>query len=136
MFRYKMVISSIIFSMVSLSVGGLAQELPPQTLDIQEAVIATSVENLHAQGVSESFPRDVGKLYAFTRVVGAEGEAMIKHRWFRGDQLMTEVRLRVQSANWRTYSSKVILPEWTGPWKVEVTDAEGAVIDTLEFTIQ
>lgn len=136
MFRNKLFISWVIFSIAFLSTHGFAQETPSQTLHVQDAVIATSVENLSPQGSSESFPSDVGKLYAFTRIVGAEGEVMIRHRWFRGDQLMAEVRLQVQSANWRTYSRKSILPEWAGPWKVEVTDADGSIIETLEFTIQ
>ncbi len=105
-------------------------------LQVAEAVIATSVENLTPIGVADTFPAGVGKLYAFTRITGATGETSIRHLWFYGDRLMAEVSLPVRSANWRTYSSKRILPAWTGQWSVDITTEEGLLIETIYFTIE
>lgn len=105
-------------------------------LSVSEGVIATGVESLTPEGAAESFPASVGKLYAFTHVNGAEGETTIKHLWFHGDNLMAEVELPVRSPSWRTYSSKTILPDWTGPWRVDVTAEDGTVIQSLSFTLE
>ncbi|MGH7644461.1 MAG: DUF2914 domain-containing protein, partial [Gemmatimonadales bacterium] len=35
----------------------------------------------------------------------------------------------------RTWSRKTVVPEWTGPWRVEVRDAGGTVLATVSFTV-
>ena len=87
-------------------------------------------------GVAQSFPPDVGKLYCFTKVKGANGESYIKHQWYYGEKRMASVRLKVDSGVWRTFSSKNVLPTWTGDWKVVITTDSGEVLKTIEFKIQ
>ncbi len=107
-----------------------------QDLKVVEGVIATSVVDRVPQDVADSFPATVSKLYAFTKIAGAQGDTMVKHLWFYGDRLMAEVELPVRSSNWRTYSSKRILPSWTGDWRVDVVTEDGALLKSLEFTIR
>ena len=122
--------------MVLSSSFSRAEEASPAGLKITEAVVATGVENMTPEGVSETFPASVGKLYVFTRVIGAKEEIQIKHRWFYGERLLAEIRLPVKSMNWRTYSSKIILLEWTGEWKVDIATQDGSVLRSLTFTVQ
>lgn len=105
-------------------------------LAVDEGVIATGVESLTPQGAGASFEAGVGKLYAFTKITGAQEETSIKHLWFHGDQLMVEVELPVRSSSWRTYSSKTIMPDMTGEWKVDVTARDGTVLTSMTFTIK
>ena len=49
---------------------------------------------------------------------------------------MAEVKLPVRSSNWRTFSSKNIMPEWTGQWIVDIADEDGTVIYSLPFTVK
>ena len=49
---------------------------------------------------------------------------------------MARVELNVGSGYWRTWSSKAILPEQTGPWEVKVLDAEGTVLAAAGFVIE
>ena len=112
---------------------------PPATtpsLTASDAVIATGMEGLTPQGAADSFESSVGKLYAFTKITGAQGETSIKHLWFHGDQLVSEVELPVKAASWRTYSSKTITPNMVGPWKVDVTTHDGTVLKSIPFTIK
>lgn len=106
-------------------------------LGVSEASVGTSIENRELQGTAESFSPDVGTVWCLTRITGGGGEGdTVKHRWFHGDNLMAEVELPVRSSSWRTYSSKKILPEWTGDWSVEITDPEGTVLETVKFSIE
>ncbi len=113
-----------------------AQEGVSETLQVSDAVVATAVEHLVPQGSGETFPSTVGALYAFSRILGAEGETVVVHKWFHGEELRAKIPLPIRSKNWRTYSSKNILPEWTGDWRVDVTTEDGTVLTSLSFTVQ
>jgi hypothetical protein len=137
MFGKKTALAFILINMAVVVPPAISQEASSApALTVAEAAVATGIESRSPSGSAESFPPDVGRLYAFSRVTGAEGEAAVKHLWFYGDRLMSEVRLPVRSSNWRTYSSKTILPGWTGAWRVDITDEDGKVLKTLSFTIQ
>ena len=116
-----------------------APSAPPETAPspvVSEAAIATGMEGMAPQGAADSFESSVGKVYAFTKITGAQGETSIKHLWFHGDHLAAEVELPVKSSSWRTYSSKTITPGMTGPWKVDVTTPDGTVLKSIPFTIK
>lgn len=104
-------------------------------LSVQDAVICTGVVDRAPEGAAEEFPADVGKLYCFTRIVGAADETTVTHVWIWGDEEVASVELKVGTASWRTHSSKNIWPGWKGDWKVEVRDAEGNVLKTLNFKV-
>jgi hypothetical protein len=106
------------------------------TLTVSESAVATAVENLAPQGMAENFDADVGKLYAFTRITGANDETYVKHLWFREDTLVAEVELPVRSMSWRTYSSKIVTPDMTGQWRVDITSEDGTLLKSLTFTIE
>ncbi|HIC91967.1 MAG TPA: DUF2914 domain-containing protein [Syntrophaceae bacterium] len=115
----------------------LQKEMKSQSmLKIAEAVICTDVSERTPSGIARSFPPDIKKLYCFTKIVGATKETFVKHLWYFDRQMMAEVMLPVKSVRWRTYSSKRILPQWQGLWKVEIQDENGQVLTTLDFEIR
>ena len=103
---------------------------------VAEGVIATQVVDRTPVAVAEIFPPAVGTLYCYTRLVGAVEATAVTHVWFRGDEEVARVELPVHSGDWRTWSSKQILPAWTGAWRIEVRDAGGGVLQTIPFSIQ
>ena len=116
--------------------------LAPPTLDAQEqtqaaitveVVIALDVQDRQPVGGAETFPEDVGRLVAWTRVTGA-ANTTIEHVWRYRDHEFT-VPLEIGGSPWRTWSGKTILPEWDGEWTFEVRDAEGQVVSTTTFTV-
>lgn len=116
--------------------ANLPAEVMQPVIAIRDGVIATTVENRLPQGVGEQFPATVGMLYCFTAVSGAEADTSISHTWYYQDKKMAQVVLSVRSALWRTWSSKTILPEWKGDWKVAVTAEDGVLLATIPFTIE
>jgi hypothetical protein len=124
-----------IVALLALSAQGNASAEEDGGLGVSQAVIATAVEDRVPQGGSETFSSDVGRLYAFSRITGIAEETIVRHQWFYGDRMMTEIRLPVKPPAWRTYSSKTILPSWTGQWEVKILDKEGRVLTTLPFTV-
>ena len=132
----KILSISALLLFVLISFFGVTQVVAQQNLVVSEFAIATSIEDRSPRGVSDTFPTNVSKLYAYTKINGAVGEIIIKHRWYYGETLISEVDLDVRSASWRTYSSKNIIPQWPGQWRVDVTNEQGTVLDSLKFTIE
>lgn len=84
----------------------------------------------------EVYPADFGKLYFFTRIVGASQETQVTHVWFYEEQEMARVILPVLSADWRTFSSKRFLPQWSGQWSVVVEDEQGDALAEVLFRLE
>jgi len=114
---------------------GLALPAVAADLEVAEGVITTQVVDRSPVDTVESYPANVGKLYCFTRIVGARDDTTVTHVWYHGEDEVARVNLRVASPNWRTWSAKTILPEWVGSWRVEVLDADGQVLGTIPFTL-
>ena len=127
----KFWIASALFSIMLLPATVLAS-----TVSVGEAAIGTAVEDRVLVGQGFQFDSAVGRLYAFTRIVGAPSETQVSHRWYYGEQLMAEVSLPVRGANWRTWSTKSVMPQWVGNWRVDVVAEDGSVLDSLNFSLQ
>jgi len=86
-------------------------------------------------GPADTFCAAVGRVYCLTRVVGAADSTSVTHVWYHEGRTLARVELPVRSADWRTWSSKRILPAWTGNWEVAVLDAAGVVLARHAFRI-
>ncbi len=108
-----------------------------QELEVSELVIGVEVnkKDRTVDGAGTDFASDVGKLVCFTRVVGAESQIQIYHVWYYNGKTIAKIPLQVKSRSWRTWSSKKILPGWTGDWVVKVLDSDGLVIASQKFKI-
>jgi len=105
-------------------------------LTVADGAITSAIENQMPVDRIESYRADYGKLFCFTRIVGAQEATEVTHVWFYQNDEMARVTLPVRSSDWRTYSSKRFLPQWAGEWKVVVLDADQAVIATLPFRLE
>ena len=106
-----------------------------EQVQVPRAVVATGVENREPVGVDTVFTADVGILYFYTEFEGDFGELEIEHVWLRDGEEIARFPLIVRGPRWRTWSSKEILPEWTGSWTVRAVDANGTEHATAEFTV-
>jgi len=105
-------------------------------VQVADIVITSGIDKQMPVDRIESYPADYGKLYCFTRIVGAESETSVTHVWFYRDNEMARVELPVGSADWRTYSSKRFLPQWVGPWRVIVFAADGTQVTSISFNLE
>lgn len=75
-----------------------------------------------------------GKLNFFTELLNFEGTTVI-HRWSYNGQVMAAIPFKVNGPRWRVYSSKIVIPEWTGTWEVSVVGAGGATVYTKTIEV-
>ncbi len=128
----------ILVTMILIAAPAYAQEDPAAAADfmIETAIICRDVVDLEPQGAGDVFSTDLEKVVCFTRVVGAAEDTQILHNWYFDEKLVASVRLHVGSANWRTYSSKTILPEYAGEWKGEILASDGKLLKKIYFILE
>lgn len=87
-------------------------------------------------GEGTVFPAGVERIWCLTRIQGLSAPTTVTHAWYHEGESKARVELNVGSSDWRTWSSKRILPAWTGAWEVKVLDESGKVLGTYGFTIE
>lgn len=126
----------LLFLAVSALPAKDGQPLPQETqLTVTEAVITTAVEDRQPLDDVATVAADVGSVYLWTRIAGAQGEIVVEHVWYWGEDEMARVQLSVAGSNWRTWSSKNIEPSWTGDWRVDIVGPDGTVLESVSFTV-
>jgi len=100
-----------------------------------EGALTTAISERQAVDQVTELPPDVTRLYCFTRILGGGEAGTVVHVWYWGDREMARVELPVRSDDWRTWSSKNVLPEWHGTWRVEVLDAAGTLLQSFAFQV-
>ena len=113
--------------------GSPAQEAAK--LDVAVAAICQDVVDREPVDAGVSFASSVGTLYCFTKITGAQEATQITHVWYFGAEERARVDLDVNSATWRTWSSKIIQTHEVGSWRVDVLDPAGTVLKELQFEI-
>jgi hypothetical protein len=109
---------------------------PGPDLKLADVAICTGVsEDREPVDAGQSFPEDVGTLYCFTDVRDAGEPTTIVHRWYVGDDLVSEVPMEVKGPRWRCWSEKEIAPGWSGGCRVEVVNEDGDVIGERAFAL-
>ena len=112
----------------------LAQAAPG--LSVEEMVFCTAVQDRVPSLPDTAFASTVENVYCFVKVVGAADTTAITQVWYFNDREMSRVELAVKSASWRTWSSKKILPEWQGTWRVDVLAPGGEVLKSGSFAVK
>ena len=104
-------------------------------VQVVAAAICKNVVDREAVDIGTQFPNSVPRLYCFTKAVSTQIPTEVVHVWSYGDVERARVSLTVNAASWRTYSSKAIQSHEIGPWRVEVLDASGNLLETINFEI-
>jgi len=127
----------VIFALLLFSV--LFSNLSAQTdavIEVPEMVFCTGVEDRVPVGADTMFLNTVEQVYCFTKITGVSETAPISHVWYYNDNEMARIDLTVSGDPWRTWSSKRIIEEWGGDWRVDVVTESGEILKSMGFTIQ
>lgn len=91
---------------------------------VARAQFTTGIEG--REPVNDLFRIDTGQdqVIFFTELSDLEGRT-VTHRWMHDGEVQATVDFDVGGPRWRVWSSKDLLPGWTGAWTVEVVDETG-----------
>lgn len=105
-------------------------------LGVNRIVIAKNVSDRTPVEPGTEFSSDVGELFCFTAVNNPGDPVAITHVWRHEGQVRSRVDMTIgTSPNWRAWSIKTIMPDWTGSWTVSVLDTAGAEIASTRFEV-
>lgn len=105
-------------------------------LTVVSGAIGMGVEKRVPIDVGTVFDTDAGTLVAHVGVRNLDSPSQIQMIWKRDGVVSSSMSLDVGvSPRWRTWSKKRIRSWDTGEWTVEVRDAEGDLLKTMEFEV-
>lgn len=130
---FAFLVPCFVLALVLVGDAANCQEIIPIT--VKNAAICLDVVDRACVDPNDVFPAQVGRLYCFTRVFGAQEDIEITHVWYFGDIERARVTLHIHSVNFRTWSSKIIQPHEIGNWHVDVLGPGDKLLKTVPFEI-
>ena len=104
-------------------------------LTLVEATMCEEIKDYIPQNQAIVFSMTIGKVSCFTSFDPVPEKTSIYHNWFYRDKLSTRIKLSLQPPCWSTFSSIKLREADKGPWRVEVIDQDGNILDILRFSI-
>ncbi|MEE8540435.1 MAG: DUF2914 domain-containing protein [Desulfobacterales bacterium] len=130
--KFLILFVTFVFSLMA-SVGFAEKAHDLKLKDIQ---FCTAIENKNPFGVADVFVNTTERIYCYTTLEGAAEPVMVWHLWYHNDQAKASIRLGIKGSHWRTWSSKKIIPGWSGKWRVDVVKADGTILGSKKFIIK
>ncbi len=102
---------------------------------VERGLFTTAVVDREPVDQVTEIPPEQNQITYFTELRDLQGEN-ITHQWVYDDSVMFEKTFAVGGPRWRVWSSKTILPEWTGTWVVNTLDGDRNVLMTQSIIRQ
>lgn len=137
----KSIFIAIAAIIVLFHVTGFAEEetalparVPPPLL--KKAVLCEKVLNRTKPiNVGVVFSSELGRLICFTDFDPVYEETLIYHKYYFKDKFSSRTKLLLKPPRYATQSVIQLRESDKGPWRVEITDAEGNIFTTIRFSI-
>ena len=131
------VILGFMFPIPAMSQSGNKGESKPSAgkIALVKAVMCEGLQELIPQNSTTVFSIERRKAICFTSFDQVPKKTIIYHQWFHRDQTSAKIKLTLKPPRWSTYSSIQFRAEDIGPWRVEITDAQGRIFQILRFSI-
>ena len=100
-----------------------------------QAVMCEDLQERIPQNPTTVFSIERRKAICFTSFDPVPEKTIIYHQWFHRDQTSAKIQLTLKPPRWSTYSSIQFRAEDIGPWRVEISDSQGHILDVLRFSI-
>ena len=138
--RLKTVILSVVSAFFLMQVWASGDDTSPLQKrplpGLRKAVLCEKVLNSNTpidEGVV--FSSKLGKLFCFTDFDPVYDETVIYHRFYFKDKLSSKFPFTLKPPRWAVQSTIYLRESDKGPWRVEITDAEGNIFSSIRFSI-
>jgi hypothetical protein len=122
------------FTMSQSSDSGVSETSAGKLLLVQ-ALMCEDMRELVPRNPTTVFSIERRKAICFTSFDPVPEKTIVYHQWFHRDQNSAKMKLTLNPPRWSAYSSIQLRAEDIGPWRVEITDALGNILDILRFSI-
>ena len=136
--RFVLALSALVVLWGQTEHTGFCQDAPappPGRTTLVQAVICEGIEAYAPLNPAVVFSLTLGTISCFSAFDPVLTETHIFHKWYFRDRLATRKKLTLKPPRWGTFSSIQLRQEDKGPWRVDIVDSSGRVIDVLRFSI-
>ena len=106
-------------------------------LAVVEANVCSDINGRSPQGCGASFEWSTDRVYIWNLIECASPPSSIRHIYYFEGKKINDIALNIDSSHWRTWSYKTLSDErYIGPWRVDITSADGKLLKTVEFEIK
>jgi len=106
-------------------------------LEVLKATVGSDVKDRMPAGVSNYFSWSTNRVYVWSLIQCKHPPSSIRHIYFFQGEKLSDIHLNVQSSHWRTWSYMSLSNRrYIGPWRVDITSAEGKVLRSLHFEVK
>ncbi len=117
------------------NIQGAEPNTVQKKLTLDHAVMCEEIKDFTPQNQAVIFSIKIGKVSCFTSFDPVPEKTVIYHKWFHKDDPSTKKKLTLQPPRWATYSSIQLRETDKGPWRVEISDQNGNLLNILRFSI-
>lgn len=104
--------------------------------EVSRAVFTIGVDNREPVISVDSISSSSFTSISFFTELADLGGQNVTHQWTYKDNVMFEKSFEVKGSRWRVWTSKTLIPSWTGTWTVNVLDNDRSVIASKSFEYQ
>jgi hypothetical protein len=122
--------------------NALSQEVPSHPTGpvaekptLVQATMCASLKEGSPCDAGAVFPVSQGKVLCFSSFDPVPRKTFIFHSWFHRDVLITRQKFTLNPPRWSSYSTIQLREADKGPWRVEITDQDERILETLRFSI-
>ena len=104
--------------------------------EVSRAMFTTGVDNHEPVLTVDSIDSSSYTSISFFTELNDLSGHNVTHQWTHNDQVMFEKTFEVKGARWRIWTSKTLIPSWTGTWTVNVLDDDRTLLTSNSFEYQ
>jgi len=112
-----------------------AESQSDSPIALVEAVLCEDIQEFVPLNRTTVFSIERRTAFCFTAFDPVPQKAVIYHHWFHRDTPSARIKLTLKPPRWSSYSSIQLRVEDIGPWRVEITDAQGNIFHVLRFSV-
>ncbi len=104
--------------------------------EVSRAVFTIGIDNREPVIIVDSIDSSSYTTISFFTELNDLSGHNITHQWTHNDKIMFEKTFEVKAARWRVWTSKTLVPAWTGSWTVNVLDDDRSILASNSFEYQ
>lgn len=122
-------------AMVLMSVAIIYAEQPSEKMKLVQAVMCESIDNFKPVNPGIVFSISSGEVFCFSEFDPVFEKTHVIHQWYKKDKLIFTMHLTLSPPKWSSFSRVQIRDADKGPWRVEIHNADGTILQTLRFSM-
>jgi len=123
----KFPLNTLLLGAALLVAGGVS------AAEVSRATFTIGVQDREPVIMVDSINSGSYKSISFFSEINDMTGQTVTHQWIYNDKVMFEKTFEIKADRWRIWTSKTLIPSWTGTWTVKVLDDQRATMTSKTF---